>query len=84
MLYEIIVYDDRDLPWINNEIKELMNVKNSVYKSYCRFNRDVFLFVKFSLSKNSSVLSNNLAKLTIKLLDSANFKIKRTQFPNLF
>ena len=44
-----IVYDDRDPPWINNEIKKLINEKNTAYKTYCRFNRDMFLFEKFKL-----------------------------------
>ena len=30
---EIIVCGDRDPPWINNEIKKLINEKNSAYKS---------------------------------------------------
>ena len=34
--HERIVCHDRDLPWINKEIKKLINEKNSAYKSYCR------------------------------------------------
>ena len=41
--HERIVCDNRDPPWIKNEIKKLINEKNSACKSYCRFNRDVFL-----------------------------------------
>ena len=44
-----IVCDERDPPWINNEIKRAINERNSAYKSYYRFNRDVFLFEKFKL-----------------------------------
>ena len=45
--HERIVCDDRDPPWMNNEIKKLINKKSVAYKSYCCFNRDVFLFKKF-------------------------------------
>ena len=45
--HERIVCDDRDPPCMNGEIKNLINEKNLAYKSYCRFNRDVFLFEKF-------------------------------------
>ena len=41
--------DERDPPWINNEIKKLINEKNSAYKSHCHFQRDVFLFGKFKV-----------------------------------
>ena len=34
--HETIVCDNRDPSWINNEIKKLINKKNSAYKSYCR------------------------------------------------
>ena len=50
--HERIVCDDRDPPWMNNEIKKLINDKNLAYKSYCRFNRDVFLFEKFKFLQN--------------------------------
>ena len=45
--HERIVCDDRDPPWINNKIKKLINEKHLSYKSYCRFNRHLFLFEKF-------------------------------------
>ena len=41
--------DERDPPWINNEIKKLINEKNSAYKSHCPVQRDVFLFGKFKV-----------------------------------
>ena len=31
--HEIIIFDDRDPPWINNEIEKLMNEKNSACQS---------------------------------------------------
>ena len=33
-------------------LKKLINEKNFVYKSYCRFYRDVFLFEKFKVVQN--------------------------------
>ena len=50
--HEGIVCDSRDPPWINNEIKKLINEKNSACKSCCRFNRDFFLFEKFKVLQN--------------------------------
>ena len=42
--HERIVCNNRDPPWVNGKIKNLINEKTLAYKSYCRFNRDVFLF----------------------------------------
>ena len=42
---------------MNNKIKKLINEKNSGYKSYCRFNRDVFLFEKFKFIHNQLSVS---------------------------
>ena len=50
--HERIVCDNRDPPWMNGEIKNLINEKNLAYKSYCRFNRDVLLFEKFKFLQN--------------------------------
>ena len=50
--HERIVCDDRNPPWINNEIKKLINEKNSTCKSYRRFNKGVFLFEKFKVQQN--------------------------------
>ena len=38
-------------------LKKLINEKNSAYKSYCRFNRDVFLFEKFKVLENQLNMS---------------------------
>ena len=37
---------------MDGEIKNLINEKNPAYKSYGRFNRDVFLFEKFKFPQN--------------------------------
>ena len=47
ILHETIIRDDRDPPWINNEIKKLMFEKNLTFKSYCYSNKSMFLFEKF-------------------------------------
>ena len=44
-----IICDDRDLPWINQEIKKLMLEKNLEFKSYCCSNKNMFLFEKFKV-----------------------------------
>ena len=54
----------RDPPWMNNEIKKLINEKNLAYKSYCRFNRDVFLFEKFKFLQNQLIVSIDNSKQT--------------------
>ena len=66
---ERIVCDYRDSPWINNKIKKLISEKNSAYKSYCRFNRDVFLFEKFLQIENSK--QSYYSKLSSKLANPA-------------
>ena len=77
ILHERIVCDNRDLRWINSEIKKLINEKNLVYKSYCRFNRDVFLFEKFKFLQNQLNVSienskqTYYSKLSIKLANPA-------------
>ena len=60
----MVVSNDRDPPWINNEIKKLINEKNLAYKSYCRFNRDVFLFEKFKFLQNQLIVSIENSKQT--------------------
>ena len=54
---EIIACNYRDSPWINKWIERLINEKNSAYKSYCRFNRDVFLFDKLKVLQKQLKIS---------------------------
>ena len=62
---------------MNNEIKKLINEKNLAYKSYCRFNRAVFLFEKFEFLQNQSNVSienskqRYYSKLSSKLANPA-------------
>ena len=61
---ERIVCDHRDPPWINSEIKTLINEKNLAYKSYCHFNRDVFVFGKFEFLQSQLNVSIENSKQT--------------------
>ena len=62
---------------MNSEIKKLINEKNLAYKSYCRFNRAVFLFEKFEFLQNQSNVSienskqRYYSKLSSKLANPA-------------
>ena len=49
---------------MNSEIKTLINEKNLAYKSYCRFNKDVFLFEKFKFLQNQLNVSIENSKQT--------------------
>ena len=44
--HEIIICDDRDPPWINNRVKELINEKSDTFQCYLHRNRDPNLFNK--------------------------------------
>ena len=54
---ERIICDGKDPPRINNEIKKLINEKNSASKLYCSFNRDLFLFEKIKVLQNQFNMS---------------------------
>ena len=47
--HETITCDDRDPPWINNDIKELIHEKNRAYKSYRRNKNNIFSVHQFEL-----------------------------------
>ena len=69
---------------MNSEIENFMIEKNLAYKSYCRFNRDVFLFEKFKLKNQLNVSIENskqtyYSKLASKLANPAtNSKTNRS------
>ena len=73
--HETIICDDRDLPWINKDIKELIHEKNQDYKS-CRQNKKNIFSVhqfEFLQSKLNSLIekskSNYYARLSKKISD---------------
>ena len=73
--HEAITCDDRDPPWINKDIKELIHDKNQAYKSYRQNKSNIFSAHQFELlqSKLNSLIekskSNYYARLSKKLAD---------------
>ena len=49
---EIIICDDRDPPWINNRVKELINEKNDTFQCSLHSNKDPKLFSKVEYLQN--------------------------------
>ena len=45
--HETIICDDRDSPWINKDIKQLILDKNHAYKSYIRNNKSLNFFKQY-------------------------------------
>ena len=50
--HEIIIYDDRDPPWIHNRVKELINEKSDTFQCYLHSNKDPNLFNKVEYLQN--------------------------------
>ena len=50
--HEIIICDDRDPPWINNRVKELINEKNNTFQCYLHSNKEPKLFSKVEYLQN--------------------------------
>ena len=46
---ENIICDDRDSPWINKEIKQLIEQKNQFYKRFIRSNKSLFYINQFKV-----------------------------------
>ena len=73
--HETVICDDRNLPWINKEIKKLMLEKNLAFKSYCYSNKSMFLFEKFKALQYQLNISmeeskeNYYTKLSSRLAD---------------
>ena len=74
---ETIICNDRDLLWINNNIKKLINDKNYAYTSYRQNvnNSSTFQNFQFLQSRLTSLTEKSklkyYARLSKKLLDSA-------------
>ena len=73
--HEIIICDDRDPPWINKDIKQLILDKNHAYKSYIRKDKSLQLFNQFQFlqTRLSSLIEESknqyYTRLSHKLLD---------------
>ena len=72
---ETIICDDRDPPWINKDIKQLILDKNHAYKSYIRNNKSLQFFNQFQFlqTKLSSLIeefkNQYYTRLSHKVLD---------------
>ena len=71
--HETITFDDRDPPWINSQVKHLINEKNVMYKNYLKnkSNQSFETFQSFQ-SQLSSLIANLkiiLFKGSKKILD---------------
>ena len=73
--HETIICNDRDPPWINKDIKQLILDKNHAYKSYIRNDKSLQFFnqLQFLQTKSRSLVKESknqyYTRLTHKLLD---------------
>ena len=63
--HETITFDDRDLPWINSQVKYLINEKKAMCKTYLKNNKNNQSFETFQSFQ--SQLSSLIANLKIIL-----------------
>ena len=74
--HETVTFDDRDTPWINKNVKQLILEKNEMYKKYVNENKDPRIFDKVKCLQNEldSIIESNKRKyysrLSKKLVDS--------------
>ena len=72
--HEIIICDDRDPPWINNRVKELINEKSDSFQCYLHSNKDPKLFSKVEYLQNKlKELPSLLFKRTENVISSIDF-----------
>ena len=73
--HETITFDDRDPPWINSQVKHLINEKNAMYKNYLKNNKsnqsfETFQSFQSQLSSLIASLKNKYySKVAKRLLD---------------
>ena len=73
--HETVTFDDRDPPWINKNVKQLILEKNEMYKKYVNENKDPRIFDKVKCLQNelNSIIESNKQKyytrLSNKLID---------------
>ena len=62
--HETVKFDDRDPPWINKNVKQLILEKNEIYKKYVNENKDPRIFdkVKCLQNKLDSIIESNKQK----------------------
>ena len=72
--HEIIICDDRDPPWINNRVKELINEKSDTFQYYLHSNKDPKSFSKVEYLQNKlKELPSLLFKRTENVISSIDF-----------
>ena len=57
--HETVTCDERDRPWINTRIKNLINDKKILYKKYLRSGKNTKVFEEFKLLQNKIVNLTN-------------------------
>ena len=73
--HETIICDDRDLPWINKDIKQLILDKNHAFRSYIDNDKSLKFFNQFRFLQtklNSLIVESKnryYTRLSHKLLD---------------
>ena len=73
--HETVTFDDRDPPWINSQVKHLINEKNAMYKNYLKNNKsnqsfETFQSFQSQLSSLIASLKNKYySKVVKRLLD---------------
>ena len=66
---ETIICDGRDPPWINKEIKKLIEQKKQFYKQFIRSNKTLLYINQFNLiEKSKSNYYSKLSRYLTKLL----------------
>ena len=56
--HETITFDDRDPPWINKNVKQLILEKNEMYKKYFNKSKDREIFDKVKCSSKRTEFIN--------------------------
>ena len=51
--HETVTFDDRDPPWINKNVKQLILEKNEMYKKYVNENKYPEYLIKLNVSKTN-------------------------------
>ena len=78
--HETITCDDKDPPWFNKNIKQLIQEKNNTYKSYILSDKNRQVFERVKSLQNQLKCSiegskkNYCLRISKKLMDQVNIK----------
>ena len=73
--HETVTYDDRDPPWINKNIKQLIQQKNNTYRSYILNDKNPQIFhkVKYLQKQLKNLIEHSQEKyyirISVKMMD---------------